>query len=359
MTGDFDAQIAQRDAINAEIQKLREENDVLREQIAQSEDQLAATEVQFAELRTAFEQLRTRVQDLMISLYKDRTNRYARILSNAETFHELRVKNYFLSILSSQDVEVINQLNQAALELNTLQEQQSQIIETLNAQKIERENGEAILASKRSDVNAIIAELDSTREGRLATQRALYQEAANLEDAIGNLQRDREAEIQRLQAEAEAKRKQAAEAATQVEKDRFNQEADDADVRASNLAAPPPALAEGFIAPLDSLSVEFPFGVAGKFVVLKAATSGAAVRAVQPGNVIQASRISANDGFIVVIQHAGGLTTAYVNLQDNPPVQIGQQVSQGSVIGYVGGGLQPRHLKILYPGRKKWGWNLC
>jgi murein DD-endopeptidase MepM/ murein hydrolase activator NlpD len=81
--------------------------------------------------------------------------------------------------------------------------------------------------------------------------------------------------------------------------------------------------------------------------VLRAATSGAAVKAVQPGNIIQVSPISANDGYIVVIQHAGGLTTAYVNLQENPPVQIGQQVAQGAVIGYVGGGLQPDILKFF------------
>jgi murein DD-endopeptidase MepM/ murein hydrolase activator NlpD len=191
-------------------------------------------------------------------------------------------------------------------------------------------------------------ELDSTREGRLATQRALYQEAANLENAIGNLQRDREAEIQRLQAEAEAKRKQAAEAATQVEKDRFNQEADDADTRAGNLAAPPPNLNPNYVSPLDSFSTEVPFGGlgAGKGIVLRAASAGAAVKAVQPGNVIEIKRIGANDGNLVIIEHASGIKTAYAGLQDNPPVAIGQQVSQGAIIGYVGGGIAPDILKF-------------
>jgi murein DD-endopeptidase MepM/ murein hydrolase activator NlpD len=346
MVGDFEEQITQRDTINAEIQELRKKNDVLREQIAESETQLAATEEQFAQLGETIEQLRSKVQELLISLYKDPSNRFARVLTNAESFHDLRVQNYFLSLLSDQHVQIINDLNSAVLELNTLQEQQSQIVATLDTQITEHEVGEAILNSKRGEVEAIMAELDSTREGRLATQRALYDEADRLEDAIGDLQRDREAEIQRLQAEAEEKRRKAALAATQVEQDQLNQEASDAEARASNLAAPPPALAEGFISPLDSLSIEAKFGVVGKGIVLRAATQGAAVKAVQPGNIIQVQYLGANDGYLVVIQHADGLTTAYASLQDNPPVQIGQQVTQGAVIGYVGGGLQPDTLKF-------------
>ncbi len=347
MAGAFDEQIAQRDAINADIQELRKKNDVLRQQIVESEIQLAATRAQFDTLGETITQLRTRVQELLISLYKDRSNRFAKVLASAESFQDLRVKNYFLSLLSTQHVQIINELNDAVLELNNLQEQQSQIVETLDSQVTEHENGEAILASKRSEVETIMLELDSSREGRLATQRAIFQEAENLEGAISSLQIDREAEIQRLKAEAEEKRNAAAQAATQIEKDRFNQEADDAEILASNLAAPPPALAAGFISPLDSLSIEAQFGVTGKGVVLKAATAGAAVKAVQPGNIISVQYLGANDGYLVVIEHADGLTTAYASLQENPPVQIGQQVSQGTVIGYVGGGLKPDILKFF------------
>jgi septal ring factor EnvC (AmiA/AmiB activator) len=347
MAGALEDQIAERDAINAEISELRDQNDSLRDQIAESEAQLAATRSRFEEVGSTITQLQTRVQELLVNIYEERSNRFARILANSESFHELRVKNYYLSLLSTQDVQIIKQLNDAGLELNQLQEQQSQQLETLNTQRKAREDGEAILASKRSDVEAIMVELDSSREGRLATQKAIFQEAANLEDAIGGLQQDREAEIQRLRVEAEEKRKAAATAATRVERDQFQQEAADADTRASNLATPPPALASGgYISPLENSSIEFPFGTEGNYMGLKASTAGAAVMAVQPGNIIEVKHISANDGSIVVIEHAGGITTAYVNLQDNPPVQIGQQVAQGAVIGFVGGGLKPDTLKF-------------
>ena len=41
-------------------------------------------------------------------------------------------------------------------------------------------------------------------------------------------------------------------------------------------------------------------------------------------------------GTTVVIEHAGGYTTQYSSLQEDPPVGKGQTVSAGDIIGYVG-----------------------
>ena len=41
-------------------------------------------------------------------------------------------------------------------------------------------------------------------------------------------------------------------------------------------------------------------------------------------------------GTTVVISHAGGYTTQYSSLQVEPPVKVGQEVSAGDIIGYVG-----------------------
>ena len=65
------------------------------------------------------------------------------------------------------------------------------------------------------------------------------------------------------------------------------------------------------------------------------ADEGAAVKTAAGGTVQ-----SVNDdelmGTTVVIQHDGGYTTRYSSLQKNVPVQQGQQVAAGEVIGYVG-----------------------
>ncbi len=41
-------------------------------------------------------------------------------------------------------------------------------------------------------------------------------------------------------------------------------------------------------------------------------------------------------GVTVVIEHAGGYTTQYSSLQEEPPVEPGQRVRAGEIIGYVG-----------------------
>ena len=41
-------------------------------------------------------------------------------------------------------------------------------------------------------------------------------------------------------------------------------------------------------------------------------------------------------GVTVVIEHAGGYTTQYSSLQEDPPVAVDQQVKAGEIIGYVG-----------------------
>jgi murein DD-endopeptidase MepM/ murein hydrolase activator NlpD len=59
---------------------------------------------------------------------------------------------------------------------------------------------------------------------------------------------------------------------------------------------------------------------------------------VQPGVVLSASFLSANDGYLVSVEHADGTITVYTNLQDNVIVRSGDKVDQGDTLGYLGGG---------------------
>ena len=62
--------------------------------------------------------------------------------------------------------------------------------------------------------------------------------------------------------------------------------------------------------------------------------------AVQGGVVIAAQSIGANDGWMVAIRHDAELATVYTNLRE-PPLQVGDRVQRGQVIGYLGGGTLP------------------
>ena len=66
-----------------------------------------------------------------------------------------------------------------------------------------------------------------------------------------------------------------------------------------------------------------------------AAPLGAKVAAVAPGIVEEVTKDRLY-GTTVVIRHGGGLYSVYANLAIEPPVQAGEEVSMGQVIGSVG-----------------------
>lgn len=65
------------------------------------------------------------------------------------------------------------------------------------------------------------------------------------------------------------------------------------------------------------------------------AASGATVLSACNGTVLSVSE-DALMGTTVVVEHAGGYQTTYANLQTNPPVEAGELVSAGQIIGAVG-----------------------
>ena len=65
------------------------------------------------------------------------------------------------------------------------------------------------------------------------------------------------------------------------------------------------------------------------------ADEGDAVKTAADGVVVQVVEDELM-GVTVVIEHAGGYTTHYSSLQELPPVEEGQEVWAGDIIGYVG-----------------------
>jgi septal ring factor EnvC (AmiA/AmiB activator) len=337
----LESQIAERDTVSSDLAALREENVVLTESITVLEGQLAETRTKLEGLQTQVADLKTRVQELLVGVYKQRTGRYAGVLAESDSLHDLQVKNYYLSLLSDQDYDLITQLSVTATELITTQETQNQQLSDLQAQKTALEGNQVALEIKQGDLETIIANLASTREGQLAMQKDLLESQASLETAIVELQSQREAEIARLQEEARKKRELAAQTANAIQQAQLEAEAAEATQRAENLAAPTatlPAMSAGYFVPVSNAQIYTPFGKQGSFLALRANTSGAAVYAVQPGIVLDASFLSANDGYLVSVQHADGTITAYSNLQGKLTVRSGDEVQQGDVLGYLGGG---------------------
>lgn len=336
--------VAERDAVSAQLAQRRQEREAIVGQIEQLEIQRAATEARITELESQMDELEVRVQDLLVSLYKQRGRRTAAGFAASGSFHEVRVRNHYLGLLSEQDADVIRELDGVLSELGAERERQAQQIAEMQQAEADLAQAEAELESSRAQLARIIEELDATQAGQMVQQQALLEEQNRIEQSIGGVASDLEREIERLREEERRARAAAERFAQDRERQlELQREADLAAARADALSAPLAPNASGFIRPFDSAELISRFGEGNNsYLGIRAPVANAAVRAVQTGRVAAVTYLGANFGYMVALQHDDGLLSIYVNLRQ-PLVEIYDTVPQGNVLGYLGGGTLTRN----------------
>lgn len=338
----LEARIAERDRVSSQLANLAAEERALEEQIADLATQRADTEARIEEEEEALAQLESRIRALLVNLHRQRAGRGVNALAGAESLHDLRVKNRYLTLLSRQDVALVREVDAQLASLRTLRERlAAQLAELAEAQE-DLQATRVSLEASRTELQAIIAELDETREGQQAQQAAHLEAQQRLEAELADTEARLQQEIRRLQAEERRLREQAeAFVGDRERRQRLEAEADRTRERIRALTSPSAPNEAGFVGPLDGGRLLSRYGDGNNsFVALQAEQEGAAVYAVQGGVVIAAQSIGANDGFMVAVRHDTELTTVYTNLR-RPPVEVGDTVERGGVIGYLGGGTIP------------------
>jgi murein DD-endopeptidase MepM/ murein hydrolase activator NlpD len=350
LTGEIRAQVAERERISGQLATLRQEQAQLRAEITSLNAQLDATRSEIADQNAKLGELRLRVQGLLLNLDRQRAGRYARLLAESETFHQLEVKHYYLSLLTQQDVALIDELNRTVEALRLAQEQLSAQLRELDAKEAELAANEQQLESAQAELNRVIRELEASREGQNALRLEVIHSQNQLSQQLANLAARRQAEVERLRQEALELRRRAEAAVLERERSRLQREAEETEARAEALATPlPPPREANFVYPLANPSLAFPYGQQGTFVGLQAPQAGAEVRAAMSG-VVPALYYTANSGYVVMILHSDNVVTAYENLQA-PTVRVGDRVSQGQVIGRLGGSsLIPANILYFHVG---------
>jgi septal ring factor EnvC (AmiA/AmiB activator) len=341
--------IAERDRVSNELAGLRSRREALQSEIRELGTRLAETEARIDRILEDLEALEVRIRALLLNLNRQRSGRFARILSQSASMHELQVKNYYLSLINSQDADVIESLD---LSRAQLEEAQRQLAEQLAAREVAEEElaaNEVRLEASRAELESIIAELEATREGQLAQQQALLEAQDDIERTLGNLDQQLEAEIIRLQAERERLIREAQQAfLAERERQRLRDQAADVDQRIENLTAPITAAPSGYVYPVAGHQIVSRYGQdSNSFMAIRASSVNAAVVAVQEGVVRGVSFVSANDGYMVSVAHSERLSTVYTNLRP-PLVRVGDRVRRGQVLGNLGGStlVAPDTLKL-------------
>ncbi len=346
-------EIAERNSISQNLSALKSNKLELETSIEALTTQLTITQADLSSLQTDVANLKTHVEGLLIDLYKQRNSAFANALNTSTDFHDLQVKTYYLSLLAEQDLALLEGLSTKANDLAVLQQEHAEQLSSLSGQKESLISNEAELATKQAELDTAIENLESSQEGKLAIKAALLQEQEELERVISSTITQLEQEKARLRREADEKRRQAAAANTDEERDELIAEAVQAETRLAALGTPLPELSSGYIYPIVQPTLASAFGSSGlSGVIMTTDQAGAAVVAIHRGIVTNMAFQSANDGYLVSIQHSETLGSTYINLQELPLVSIGDIVEQGDVIGYLGGGtLMPPNALKFYMAR--------
>jgi septal ring factor EnvC (AmiA/AmiB activator) len=343
--------VAERDAVSRELAELRAERARLQAEIARLGEDLEQTEAEIGGIVANLESLQERISALLVNLFTQRSGRYAQTLTKAASYHDLQVRSHYLALLTRQDVSLIEQLDQARIQLLAAQETLAQQLAQQAAREEELRGTEASLTGKQQELAGIISELESTQAGQQVQRQALLQAQGEIEAALGDLGSKLSSEIRRLREEEERLQREAAQAfleQRELEREKLLQRADETRARIENLTAPLLPASTDYSLPLASPSVVSRYGEENNsYLALRATAANAAVMSVEAGVVIAVSVISANDGYHVSVQHSNELATSYTNLQA-PLVRVGDRVTRGQVLGYLGGGnlVPPDVLKL-------------
>ncbi len=309
-------------AVRSKLAEARRRERMARSQFFQTQRQLNDTRLSLAETRRQLHRSRGQLHSISGELARMEARLYEKrraLTQRLEDAYKCPPSTYLVAFVTTQDTwgaltrtKMIQQIVESDLRLlEEIRESRNEIRRRQEAQrrKVMEINGlQARLASQEQQERELAwmqrAQYDAIRRDRVAYER-------HLDELIRQSQRIA-AMIRRMQETPEGRRRLAT------------------------------AFTGGFIRPVSG-RITSGFGMRYHPILRKtklhtgvdiAAPSGTPIRAAAAGTVIIAGWMDAY-GYTVAIDHGGGVSTLYAHCS-SVSVRVGQEVSQGQVIGRVG-----------------------
>lgn len=315
LTGDIAAQSEQIDALERDIGVLGEEVARLEARLDRSRSLLSAVEQELGEKRRtlvrAREQLavsQRRLSTRLVAIYTSGEPDTLAVVLGAQSLDELMEMIEVRSRVLDQDTGLVESID-ALRQRMRVERDRAAVLRRKRAAETARI--EAHTSERRQVMSGLVARRDSLSSMRAARQRSLA--------AVRVQRREWEAQADALAAGSA----RLASAITSAPP-------------ATSSAVPAPSGSSGFVWPVRG-SLVSPYGQrwgrlhSGLDI---AAPAGTPIVASGSGQVVYAGTMSGY-GLLVVIQHAGGVATAYAH-NSSIAVAVGQSVGQGQTIAAVG-----------------------
>ena len=302
----------EQSAIKVQINALNQQIEDLETQIATKEQEITDQQAEIEQKQQEYDTRWAEYKDQIFAMQTLDQGGAIALLSTARNFYQLLTFDQVLQDVSDANTRACEDLENQGNQLKEEREQLEQAKADLEAQEAELQNQSTQLNGKVAELAANIQAQDSSISAAEAKAQAL----------------------QEAESEAQAK---------------FNKAADELDsyLRSiientkNNYANAPISCSLDFICPLPSYKyISCYYGDGGHKGVDFAAPGGTPIYSVASGVVTVATSHSSYGNYVMVYHgtddQGNTYATLYAHMNSWPPVSVGQSVTKGQVIGYVG-----------------------
>ena len=340
-TNEIKGIVAQKDAIDQEVQLLHQQIFNINQQVATYALLIADKQDELDEASVRLEELQQKNKERIRAMEEEGELSYWSVIFKADSFSDLLDRLSMVQEINAADQRRLQEISEVGRKVANVREELIFEKSALEAVRSELDTSEAALEEKRKEADSLLTQLIAKGD-----------EFEALIDESEDLQSDLMKEI--AQKEKDLKAAEYKEwLATYVP------------TRPSGTDTTPSTQApssSGWIKPLKSYTITSAFGMRIHPIhkverfhegVDMAAPQGTPIYAAKSGKVTTTSYQAGGAGYYVSINHGDGFASIYMHMT-NYIVKPGQHVSTGQVIGYVGstGGSTGPHLHfgISYKG---------
>ena len=296
--------------VNAQLEPLERDLQLHKEKLARLNELFRLQTSRYHFYRSEYSALIDRLGNRLVDLYEQGEPSSLEVLFAAKSFDDLVDQAQVVDSLATQDKSIAGQVGTAR--------------ERVRVQREHTKKFRSLVAAELRTIAVRTNQVRALRDRLIANENQLAAARANKRGALQDVKESKSAFLH----EAEGLQQASASLGAQIQ----------AAQARSSYSAPGDTTpsAAGFIWPVNG-PVTSGFGMRwGRMHegIDIGAGSGTPIRAAAAGRVVYAGWMSGY-GNLVAIDHGGGVSTAYGH-QSSVAVGVGQVVSQGQTIGYVG-----------------------
>jgi murein DD-endopeptidase MepM/ murein hydrolase activator NlpD len=295
--------------VSARLEPLERDLELHKEKLGRLNELFRLQTQRFQFYRSEYRALTERLGNRLVDLYEQGETSSLEVLFAAKSFNDLIDQAQVVDSLATQDRSIAGQVGTAK--------------ERVHAQREHTKKFRSLVAAELRTIAVRTNQVRALRDQLLANESRLAAARANKRDALSNVKESKSEFLH----EAAGLQQASASLAAQIRS---------AQSISSYSAGDSTPSAAGFLWPVNG-PVTSPFGWRwGRMHegVDIGAGDGTPIRAAASGQVVYAGWMSGY-GNLVAIDHGRGISTAYGH-QSSIAVGVGQVVSQGQTVGYVG-----------------------